>query len=112
MPGPTAFFEPAKDGVRARIRLTPGASADRIKQVAADQNGVAWLTATVTAPPEDGRANRALVRMLAKEWRVAKSGIEIISGLTDRRKTLRLEGDAAAVLATLSRWSRRHGGAA
>ena len=112
MPPPARFFENAKDGVRARIRLTPGASANRIKDVAADQNGVAWLTATVTAPPEDGRANKALIRMLAKEWRVAKSGIEIVSGLTDRRKTVKIPGDATAVLASLTRWLERRSGVA
>ncbi|MDA1311137.1 MAG: DUF167 family protein [Proteobacteria bacterium] len=100
-------FEAVNKGVRVRLRLTPGASADGFRGVAADQKGVAWLTATVTAVPEDGRANKALIRLLAKQWRIAKSSIQLTSGQTDRRKILLVEGDPATLLADLTRWLER-----
>lgn len=90
-----------------RLRLTPKASSDRLKSVARDENGVAWLTATVTAVPEDGRANKALIRMLSKEWRIAKSSIQLVSGQTDRRKTLLVEGDTVALTGKLTDWLDR-----
>jgi uncharacterized protein len=97
-------FECTPDGVKARIRLTPGAAKDWIKGVARDENGVAWLTASVTAVPEDGRANKALIRMLHKEWRVAKSSIQLISGRSSRRKTLLVTGDSSALSRNLAGW--------
>jgi uncharacterized protein len=100
----TVPFETTSDGVKVRLRLTPGASKDHIKGVATDENHVACLTASVTAAPEDGRANKALIRMLSKEWRVAKSSIRLVSGQTDRRKVLLVEGDAAEVSRKLTGW--------
>ena len=97
-------FERTRNGVKARFRLTPGAAKDRLKGVAADENGVAWLTASVTAVPEDGRANQALIRMLSKEWRIAKSSIQLIAGQTDRRKTLLIAGDAVELSTKLTGW--------
>ena len=54
--------------------------------------------------PEDGKANAALIRLLAKEWRLAKSSLEIIQGATDRRKTLLISGDGAELAARLDEW--------
>ncbi len=99
-------FEKTPDGVKARLRLTPGASRDRIGDVALDENGVAWLTATVTAPPENGRANKALIRLLSREWRIAKSSLRLISGETRRRKMLLAAGDPDALSKKLDAWSK------
>jgi uncharacterized protein YggU (UPF0235/DUF167 family) len=59
-------FEAVNKGVRVRLRLTPSASADRFKGVVVGEKGIAWSTATVTAAPEDGRANKAMIRLLSK----------------------------------------------
>jgi uncharacterized protein (TIGR00251 family) len=99
-------FEKTSDGVTVRLRLTPGASRDLITGVAKDENGVAWLAATVTAVPKNGRANKAMIRLLSKQWRLAKSSIQVISGETARRKILLVSGDADAIMDKLSVWSR------
>ena len=44
----------------------------------------------VTAPPAEGKANEALLRLLAKELDVAPSCIEIVKGYHSREKTLRI----------------------
>ena len=44
----------------------------------------------VTAPPVEGKANDALIRFLAKKFRISPSRIEIIKGLHSREKTLRI----------------------
>lgn len=44
----------------------------------------------VTAPPIEGRANKALVRFLAKEFEISPSCIEIIRGHQSREKTVRI----------------------
>ena len=91
-------------GLKLFIRLTPKASRDKIDAVVAEADGGAVLKATVTTVPEDGKANAALIKMLAKEWRVAKSDFEIIAGATDRRKTLLISGDGAELAARFDQW--------
>ena len=56
----------------------------------------------VTAVPEAGKANEALIKLLAKEWGVAKSSISLVAGATDRNKILHIAGDAGDLMARLS----------
>lgn len=72
-----------------RVKVTPKASAERIKkEVAAD--GSALYKVYVTAAPEDGKANEAVIKLLAKALGVAKSSLTITHGLTSREKTIRV----------------------
>ncbi|NQW10481.1 MAG: DUF167 domain-containing protein [Alphaproteobacteria bacterium] len=106
-------FAPGAEGVRVELKVTPKASADRVRGVAVDAHGVACLQVTVTAVPEDGRANRAVVALLAKRWRVAKSAIEVVRGAGDRRKALLVrDPDPAALAARLDGWLKNEGSAA
>lgn len=52
------------------------------------------LKIALTAPPVDGKANTALVALLAKRFGLAKRDIEIERGKSDRVKRLRLVGDS------------------
>jgi uncharacterized protein (TIGR00251 family) len=94
-------FSAARDGVRVRVRLTPRGSANRIAGVAAEAEGGAALKVMVTAPAEGGKANAALIALLAREWHVPKRDIEIVAGVTDRRKLLHVAGDPARLLPLL-----------
>ncbi len=91
-------------GVRVTLRLTPKASRDRVEQVVLDADGAAMLKASVTAVPEDGKANAALLKLLSKEWKLPKSIMEIVQGATDRRKVLFISGDAADLADRLDQW--------
>ena len=99
-------FAAAADGVRVSVRLTPRASRTAITGIARDAAGTAMVTAMVTAAPEDGKANAALVKLLAREWRVAKSGITVVKGATDRRKLLHVAGDPAQLSVRLAAWEK------
>lgn len=101
-------FSPAPDGVRLRVRLTPKARRARIDGLAAEADGSVALKVAVTAVPEKGRANDALIRLLAAEWHLPPSTITLASGATVRRKLLHLAGDPATLAATLSQWLARH----
>ena len=81
------------DGIVLTVKLTPKASKARLGGVALDANGAAALKAWVTAAPIEGRANEALVELIAKSWRLPKSAIRIVRGASDRTKSLRIEGD-------------------
>jgi uncharacterized protein len=69
------------------IRVQPRASKNEI--VAMENGG---LKIRLTAPPIDGAANEALVRVLAERLSVPKSQIEIIAGHTGRQKLIRIKG--------------------
>ena len=95
-------------GVRVQIRLTPKASRDRVDGLAAEADGGTVLKVSVTAVPEDGKANAALIKLLSKEWRLPKSTMEIVQGATDRRKVLLITGEAGDILARLDQWMATH----
>lgn len=60
------------------------------------------LRVLVTAPPEDGKANAAVIKLLAKAWRLPKSAFVVIAGETDRNKVLFVAGDPMALEARLA----------
>lgn len=62
------------------------------------------LKIAVSAPPEDGKANAAVCKLLAKFFRVAKSNITVVSGATGRTKQIEITGDSAALTAVLDAW--------
>ncbi len=86
-------------GVRISVRVAPGAAHDRIDL---DTNGV--LRVRVTAQPNDGKANAAVIKALAKAWRVPRRDISLIRGTTARTKVLEVAGDPAALTAHLHAW--------
>lgn len=103
--GGASPFHPVAGGVRVAVRVTPRASADRVRGTALDGAGGTVLQVAVTAAPEDGRANRAVAALLAKRWRLPKSAVEVVQGATDRRKVLLLRSDdPAALAARLQAW--------
>jgi len=71
------------------VRVTPKASSDRIK-VEHQADGSKRIRVYVTAVPEDGKANQAVIALLAKSLGVPKSALTITHGLTDRDKTIRI----------------------
>jgi len=109
-PTPVPPFDLLPDGLRLRVRLTPNAARDGIGNVALDAEEVAWLTASVTAAPENGRANKALIKLLSKSWKIPKSSFEVKSGATQRRKVLLIDGDGAALARKLNDWLKESGG--
>ena len=101
-------FAAAANGVRVAVRLSPKASAAGIDGIAWDGDGGARLRTRVTAAPERGEANDALIALLAREWRLPKRCMRITAGAAARRKTVMIEGAPAAIMATLHAWMGRH----
>jgi len=83
------------------VRLTPRGRADRIEGIAPLADGTRALKVSVAAPPADGRANDALLQLLATEWGVARRDLAIVSGLKSRNKSVHVAGNAAALLRRL-----------
>lgn len=80
-------------GLRLSVHLTPKAARNALDRIDQDARGDARLRVTVTAVPEKGKANKALVKLLAGKLRLPKSAIQIIAGHHARDKTLLIGGD-------------------
>ena len=86
------------DGVLVPVRLTPKAGRNRIDGVKPDADGTRRLAVSVTAVAEDGKANGALIGLLAKTWKLPKSAISIAAGAKARAKLVRVAGDPDTLL--------------
>jgi uncharacterized protein len=84
--------------VRVAVRLTPRARADRVDAIARLADGAPVLLVSVTAPPVDGRANEALLRLLAKEWGLSRRDLSIAGGQKNRSKLVHAAGDPGVLL--------------
>ncbi|OHC73667.1 MAG: hypothetical protein A3G18_02820 [Rhodospirillales bacterium RIFCSPLOWO2_12_FULL_58_28] len=98
-------FTAAPSGVKVNVKLAPKAGHNRISGFADDADGNCVLKASVTAAPEGGKANAALIRMLAKEWGLPKTSLEVAVGASGRRKTLFIKGDAEMLGRRLNQWA-------
>jgi uncharacterized protein (TIGR00251 family) len=77
-----------KDGaVTLDISVKPRSSREGLTGVHGDR-----LCVSVNAPPVDGKANEAVVRVLAQAFGVPRSAVSIVRGETGRKKTIRLAG--------------------
>ena len=111
--GPRALSAPPTDpvflrrnpgGVTIQLRVQP-----RARRVALERTPEGALKAAVTAAPEDGKANAAVVALLAEAWRVPRSTIEIVRGGTAREKTLGVAGEPDALVRRIAEWMDKNG---
>ncbi|WP_073953224.1 DUF167 family protein [Thalassospira sp. TSL5-1] len=102
-----AAYEVVSDGqqVKLFVRLTPKASRNGLGGVQEDADGQKRLKATVTTVPENGKANDALIKLMAKAAKWPKSAIVIVSGQTDRNKVLLVSGEATQIVAQINQWT-------
>ena len=84
------------------LRLTPRSSRDAVEGIESLSDGRSVLKARVRAVPEDGKANEALLRLLAKTLDVPVRALSLSSGATGRTKVISIEGSPEAVLARLA----------
>ena len=70
--------------------MTPKASSNRLAGVQIRPDGQVFLKVFVTVAPEQGKANEAVIRLLAQTWKLAKSQISLTAGATASFKTFRL----------------------
>jgi uncharacterized protein len=75
------------------VRVVPRASRS---EVVGEQDGL--LRVRIAAPPVDGAANEELVRVLAKEFGVARRSVSIIGGHSSRVKRISVEALSPATL--------------
>jgi uncharacterized protein (TIGR00251 family) len=77
----------ATPSTRVRLRVSPGARSSEL----VGRHGEAWKV-RVAAPPEGGRANEAVLDLLAERLALPRRSLSIVSGHTAREKVVQMEG--------------------
>jgi uncharacterized protein YggU (UPF0235/DUF167 family) len=72
---------------RLRLRVSPGATGD----ASIRRHGDAWKV-RVAAAPERGRANEAVLRLLAQRLDLPRTSLKLVSGGSSRDKIVELDG--------------------
>lgn len=88
-------------GLTVNIRLTPNARKCAFGGVMEVADGKIALKISVNVVPEDGKANKALIDFLAKNWKLPKSSLSLLSGHASRLKVVLIEGDGEKLMAAL-----------
>jgi uncharacterized protein len=86
-------IQPSAEGVSFPVRAQPRAKRNAVGEVTAGA-----LKVYVTAPPEDGRANDAVVEVIADWLGVKRRQVAILTGATNRNKIVRVTGVTAAMV--------------
>jgi uncharacterized protein len=77
---------------RVFVKLTPGAAQDRLEGWDSDPEGRPVLKVRVRARPIEGKANDALVRLVAEALDVPRSAVSLVQGDRSRIKRLEITG--------------------
>ena len=83
-----SFIKENLDGVEIHIRATPNAKVEKIDGVETRDDGNQYLKVKIRAIPEDGAANDAIIKIIAKALKIPKSDIELKNGQKGRTKCL------------------------
>jgi uncharacterized protein YggU (UPF0235/DUF167 family) len=97
---------PVAGGVRLRLKVQPRARRNRVDGLVTDADGNQALKIAVTAAPESGAANDAVIALLAKELHLAKSALVLCRGAA-----LDHQAHRRSLLAATSEWIRKLEGA-
>lgn len=81
-----SWHEWDQDDLILRLRIQPKASRDAFVAPYGDAYKI-----TLTAPPQDGKANKHLISFLAKKFSLPKSSVTLVTGAKSRSKTIRLQ---------------------
>ena len=94
-------------GLVLSVRLTPKGGRDAIEGIEQLASGESVLKVRVRAPPMEGEANAALVKLLARTLGVPARDVHLVAGLSARVKRVKIAGAAAALSAALSKFCAR-----
>ena len=83
-------------GLTFAVRVVPRASRT---EIVGEYNGA--LRVRIAAPPVEGAANRELIRLLAKTFKLPQNAVEIVSGAASKSKVVHIAGADSARLEKL-----------
>ena len=99
-----SIFTIQKDGLTFSMRVTPNAKTARVGGVVLDAKGRHILNVYVNVMPEDGKANEAVVTLLAHLWHLKRTHITLLKGFTNRNKVVHIAGDPTTLIAHIEKF--------
>ncbi len=90
------------DGISLDLRVTPGARQAGIRGVQDVGEGRVALAVAVRAKAQDGKANKAVIALIAGALGIAPARISLMTGASARLKSLHLEGDPQTLAQSVS----------
>lgn len=84
--------------LKIHLKVIPNSAKNEFCDIILDEFGRKILQIRIKAVPENGKANKELIKFLAKEWKVRTSDIELVSGETARYKTVVVRGIESGTL--------------
>ncbi len=90
-----SIYQIKPNGIGLRIKAVPGASRSRVMGLLGDR-----LKIAVASPPEAGKANKALCKLLAKTFGLSSRDVAVVAGMTCPLKTVLLTGIDEVALVT------------
>ena len=79
------MIKETKDGIVVNIKISPNAKKNEIIK------DCDFIKIKITAQPIDGKANKALIEFLSKNFKIPKTSIKILKGETSKEKTILFE---------------------
>jgi uncharacterized protein (TIGR00251 family) len=98
----TSPLRPGRGGVLLAVRVTPKSSRNEVSGLYTASDGAVSLAVKVTAPPDKGKANKAVIETVAKAAGLPKSALSLVSGETERNKVLLVTGNPAGLEAWMA----------
>ena len=105
------FWRLGPGGLSLHLRVTPKSGRDRIEGVEQRDDGTTVLRLRVAAVPDRGKANAAVLALLAKSLGVPKTSLSLTQGDTSRFKTVLSAGAGAEMVERVVRLGLQGAGA-
>jgi uncharacterized protein (TIGR00251 family) len=96
------FLHRLATGVTVELRVQPRARRSAL------EGSRTGLKAVIAAPPIDGKANAALIELLAGTWRLPKSAFALAKGRTSRTKRVSIAGEPSVIADRIAQWMETH----
>ena len=106
----TPPLRPGKGGQLLAVRVTPKSSRDEVTGLHEAADGQVSLAVKVTAPPDKGKANKAVIALIAEWAGLPKSALRIVAGETDRHKSVLVTGNFSKLEALIASFTNTGNG--
>jgi len=101
-------IQAAETGIKLALRVTPKSAREGIEGVEERPGAGAQLRVRVRAVPDKGKANKAVIALLAEAFALPQGVFSILSGETARDKVLFIAGAPGPLAAQLTAWFEAH----
>ncbi|HQS84597.1 MAG: hypothetical protein B7Y25_06790 [Alphaproteobacteria bacterium 16-39-46] len=107
----SSLFKKTTKGVTLRLKVSPRSRVSKITAIQDDEAPSTLdlfqekiLKVSLKEPPEKGRANAALLKLLSRTWKIPKTDLHLLTGETSSLKVLLIKGDPEDLQKTLEKW--------